>query len=97
MNPADAVIWTAATQTEHWKIRFKPQGHTAQGPGFTSKVMNPADAVIWTATTQKEHWKISSMVSEWKSKFLRASLFSRTMLADAAQYARPENTCVAAA
>ena len=53
-------------------------------------------AVICTATTQKKHWNMSSMVSEWKSKLLRASLFSNTMLADAAQYASPENTCTAA-
>lgn len=39
---------------------------------------------------------MSSMVSEWKSKLLRASLFSSTMLAEAAQYASPENTCAAA-
>lgn len=58
--------------------------------------MNPSVAVIWTAATQKEHWKMSSMVSEWKLKLLRASLFSSTMLADATQYARPENTCAAA-
>lgn len=50
-------------------------------------------AVNCTATTQKRHWKMSSIVSEWKLKLLRASLFSSTMLADATQYARPANIC----
>ncbi len=59
----------------------------------TSSCMNPAMAVALTASTQKVHWKMSSMVSRWKSNLLSASLFSRIMLADATQYARPGNTC----
>ena len=50
-------------------------------------------AVALTARTQKVHWKMSSMVSRWKSNLLRASLFSKIMLADAMQYARPGKTC----
>ena len=63
------------------------------GIGHTSSVIRPIMAVICTATTQKRHWKMSSIVSEWKLKLLRATLFSSTMLADATQYAKPANIC----
>ena len=55
--------------------------------------MKPRAAVVRTAVTQKVHWKSSSIVTEWKSKLLKASLFSRIMLADATQYAAPGSTC----
>ena len=55
--------------------------------------MRPITAVICTASTQKRHWNMSSIVSEWKLKLLRATLFSSTMLADATQYAKPANIC----
>ena len=59
--------------------------------------MRPSSSVTFTAVTQKVHWNSSSIVTEWKSKLLSASLFSRIMLADATQYAAPGSVCGAPA